>query len=159
MSYTQQLAHLSAMDYVVVGVALCYQKNAEGKTDPVRVVEPIPATALEAMSRGNRTSYLKIYATTLGAVIVDQRPVLPTDILGEDAYVCHDFLSRTQAAARTYKAKSDLRLVPVGEVCTPEVGQFRLHYDPAFRRILGGERLISDSDNIKQHSHTHKTLV
>jgi hypothetical protein len=159
VTYTQQLADIKGMDYVVIGVALCYQKNAEGKTDPVHIVEPIPSTALEAMSRGNRTSFIKIYATTYADVIQNDAPAIPTDILGEDLYACIAFVDRTQAATRTYKAKPELRLLPIGSTATPEEGPFKLIYDPAFRRILGGDRVVSDSDNVKQHSHTHQTLV
>lgn len=159
MTYTQQLADIKGMDYVVIGVAVCYQKNAEGKTDPVSIVEPVPATALEAMSRGIRTSFKQIYATTYAEVVRDGAPAIPTDILGEDAYTCHDFVSRTQAATRTYKAKADLRLLPVGGISTPEAGLFQLNFDAGFRRVLGGERMVTDNDNVKQHSHTHQVLI
>lgn len=159
MSYTQQLADLKGMDYIVLGVALCHQKNADGKTDPVSVVEPIPATALQAIERGTRTSFVKLYATSLGEVLDGEKPVIPTDMLGDDVHVCRDFADRVRAATRTYKAKPELRLVPVGTLCTPEAGVFKLKYDPGFRRVLGGERTVSDSDNVKQHSHTHKVLT
>ncbi|AGY56513.1 hypothetical protein [Gloeobacter kilaueensis] len=159
MSHIQQLSEINGLDYVVVGVALCYQKNADGKTDPVRIAEPIPATALEAMGRGIRTSFEKIYAATLGEVLDGEHPLLPADIFGSDSYACRDFATRVKAATRTYKAKPHLRLVPSGTVCSAEEGAFKLQYDPAFRRILGAERTVSDSDNIKQHSHTHKVLT
>ncbi len=160
MTYTQQLADIKGMDYVVIGVALCYQKNADGKTDPVSIIEPVPATGLEALSRGIRTTFQKIYATTYADIIRDGEPAIPTDILGEAVYACRDFLERTQASTRTYKAKPELRLVPIGTTCTTEAGgTFVLNFDPAFRRILGAERVVSDSDNVKQHSHTHQVLV
>jgi hypothetical protein len=159
VSESQQQTEIKGLDYVVVGVAVCYQKNAEGKTDPVRVVEPIPSTALEAMSRGIRTSFEKIYAAAFAELVRDGRPAIPTDILGDNIYICHDFVGRTEAAARTYRAKPHLRLVPVGGVCTCEAGVFRLKYDPGFRRVLGGERQVSDSDNVKQHAHTHRVLI
>lgn len=159
MTYTQQLADIKGMDYVVIGVALCYQKNADGKTDPVKIVEPIPATALESMTRGNRTSFELIYATTYAEIVQNETPVLPLDVLGEDVYTCKDFLDRAQAATRTYKAKPHLRTLSVGSTCTTGAGPFTLNYDPQFRRILGAERVVSDSDNVKQHSHTHEVLA
>jgi len=159
VSNTEQPTGGTAVDYVVIGIALCHQKNAEGKTDLVHVAEPIPATALEAMAKGIRTSFEKIYATTWTRLFPDGALAFPIDVLDDEACLCHDFEGRTRAAMRTYQAKPELRVLPLGATSTPQAGPFRLNYDPGFRRVLGGERVVRDSDNVRQHAHTHQVLI
>jgi hypothetical protein len=59
---------LSAEDYVVLGLATCFIKE-DGEVHQVKVVEPIPSAALEAILKGIPTSYAQATATTIGGVL------------------------------------------------------------------------------------------
>ena len=47
---------LSASDYLVIGLATCFVKQ-DGEISQVKIVEPIPSAALEAIVKGIPTSY------------------------------------------------------------------------------------------------------
>ncbi|MGC8711919.1 MAG: hypothetical protein ACP5RH_05955, partial [Leptodesmis sp.] len=53
---------LSADDYVVLGLATCFIKE-DGEVHAVKIVEPIPSAALEAIVKGIPTSYEMAIAT------------------------------------------------------------------------------------------------
>ncbi|WP_218081043.1 hypothetical protein [Anthocerotibacter panamensis] len=154
-----ELSSIERTDYVVVGIAACQRRNAEGKAEPIYVLEPIPATALEAMTIGLRTSFLKVLATTYGALLVEHQLVVPPELSREDLEIGQDFVERINAATRTYKAKPHLRSLPMGIVCTPDtLTPLQLNYADEIKRLFGIKHVVSDSDNVKQHAHTHKVL-
>lgn len=95
---------LTAEDYLVLGLATCYIKE-DGEVHEVKVVEPIPSAALEAIVKGIPTSYSMAAATTIGAVLPGETPQLPTGFPPESQF-CDDFNFRATAAARTFKARS-----------------------------------------------------
>jgi hypothetical protein len=149
---------VQGLEYVVIGVATCFQKDDEGRLQEVLVAEPIPATDLDCLAQGIRTtSYQMLYAATYAEVVQQEQPALPSDIF-LTAVPGSDFVFRTQAATRTYRAKPEFRHIPLHEICTPEKGVFRLKYSPEPRRIINALEKVSDTDNIKQHSHTHTVL-
>lgn len=152
-----ELSQVQGTDYLVIGVAHCQRRNSEGRAEPISVLEPIPATALEAMHNGLQTTFCKILAIPF-AEVVQEGVLVPESLQDPDLELGEDFSYRAQAAARTYKAKPHLRTLPLGELCTAETGLFRLNYAPELKRLLGARPAISDSDNIKQHSHTHAVL-
>ncbi|MBV9385917.1 MAG: hypothetical protein JOZ78_05750 [Chroococcidiopsidaceae cyanobacterium CP_BM_ER_R8_30] len=141
---------LSADDYLVIGLATCFVKD-EGEVHEVQILEPIPSAALEAIVKGIPTSYQLACATTLGSVIGDtlQKPIgLP-----ESAQFGDEFELRAIAAARTYKRR---------ELAKSHIPQGTIRSDFKFsterKRVLNPKRVVTQDDNIKQHSHTHKVL-
>ena len=142
---------LSADDYLVVGLATCFIKE-DSEVHQVKIIEPIPSAALEAIVKGIPTSYEQAIATTMGAVILEETPQLP-DGFPIEAQFCDDFIYRATAAARTYKVK------PVAQTHIP-VGTSRSDFNHSTerKRVLNSERIVRTEDNVKQHEHTHKVL-
>ncbi len=142
---------VSTSNYVVIGLATCFIKE-EGELHPVKLVEPIPSAALEAIVKGIPTSYQMALATTLGNILDGDTPHLPADFPG-DAQFCDDFAQRVVATARTYNS----RLVAQSHI---SLGQLRddFNYSTERKRILNSERIVRTEDNVKQHDYTHKVL-
>lgn len=142
---------LSTDAYVVIGLATCYLKE-DGEIEEVAVVEPIPSAALEALDKGIPTSYQKICATTLGAVLGDGMVIVPEGFPA-DVQLCSEFAERAIAAARTYKAR------PIAQNIVP-AGTTRddLNYSTERKRVLNAKNVVSTEDNVKQHEYTHKVL-
>jgi hypothetical protein len=142
---------LSADDYVVVGLATCFIKE-DGEIHQVKVAEPIPSAALEAILKGIPTSYELACATTLGSVLVEGEPQMLANFPAE-AQFCDEFANRAIAAARTYKARP---------VATEHIPQGTTRQDFNFslerKRVLNSERIIKSEDNVKQHAYTHQVL-
>jgi hypothetical protein len=142
---------LSADDYIVVGLATCFIKG-DGEVHEVKVVEPIPSAALEAIVQGIPTSYDRACATTLGAVLLGEDPQLPAGFPPESQF-CDEFAFRATAAARTYKNRPVAKdHIPLGTTKT----DFTFSVDR--KRVLNSERIIKTEDNVKQHAYTHQTL-
>lgn len=163
MSDTAQLSlaanAVHGLEYVVLGVATCFQRDEEGRLVEVQVAEPIPAASLDCLFQGHRsTSYRLLYATTYGEIVQNGIPVLPADIIPAGVLVGEDFVERAQAATRTYRSKPELRHIPLHQTCTPEQGVFKLNYSPEPRRVLNAVVEVKDADNIKQHPYTHQRL-
>ncbi len=138
-------------DYIVIGLATCFIKE-DGEVHQVEVIEPIPSAALEALLKGIPTSYKLACATTLGALLDGDTPLLP-DGFPESAQLGEEFVSRVFAAARTYKRRETAKsLIPLGATYTD------LNYSIERKRVLNAARVVTKEDNIKQHSHTHKVL-
>lgn len=142
---------LTADDYLVLGLATCYVKE-DNEVHEVKVVEPIPSAALEAIVKGIPTSYKTATATTIGTVLPTDTPQLPAGF-PSDAQFCDDFNFRATAAARTYKARSQAQAhIPVGTTRTD------FNHSTERKRVLNSQRLVSTEDNVKQHEYTHKVL-
>ncbi|UBF25549.1 hypothetical protein K9N68_28890 [Kovacikia minuta CCNUW1] len=142
---------VSAADYLVLGLATCFIKE-DGEVHAVKVVEPIPSAALEAIIKGIPTSYERAIATTVGSVLSGDTPQLPEDFPAE-AQFCDEFEFRAVAAARTYKARPVAQAhIPVGTTKTD------FNYSTERKRVLNSQRIIKTEDNVKQHEYTHKVL-
>lgn len=143
---------LQPSDYIVLGIATCFIK-ADGEVLQVKVAEPIPSAALEAIFKLIPTSYELAYATSLGEVLNEANdPQLPKGF-ASDVQVCSEFLSRAIAAARTYKTRPEAqKFIAVGQTYTD------FNFSLEKKRVLNAERLVTAEDNVKQHSHTHKVL-
>jgi hypothetical protein len=76
ISLLTEFPDLTAEDYVVIGLATCFYRDEDG-VKQVQIVEPIPASALEALLKGVPTSYSLAVATTIGAVLADVQPQIP----------------------------------------------------------------------------------
>ena len=142
---------LSTDDYLVIGLATCFIKE-DGEVSQVKVVEPIPSAALEAIVKGIPTSYQMACGTTLGKVLSGEKPLLPQDFPSE-AQFSDDFAERAIAATRTYKIHPEVKsLIPLGS------RRDDLNYSLERKRILNAENIVSSEDNVKQHEYTHKVL-
>lgn len=151
---------LSPSDYVVIGLATCFVKS-EGEVHPVKIAEPIPSAALEAILVGatgdstgqsTPTSYELACATTLGHLLAGDVPQLPADFPNHTP-LCDEFTARAIAATRTYKAR------PSAQVLIPSGTTRRdFNYSVERKRVLNSERMIRSEDNVKQHEYTHKVL-
>jgi hypothetical protein len=142
---------LASDDYVVVGLATCFIKD-EGEIHSVKVAEPIPSAALEAILKGIPTSYELACATSLGAVLSEDMPQMPAAFPAETQF-CDEFADRAIAAARTYKARP-LATEHIPQGTTRQDFNFSLER----KRILNSERIIKTEDNVKQHAYTHQVL-
>jgi hypothetical protein len=142
---------LFADDYIVMGLATCFIKE-DGEVHEVKVVEPIPSAALEAIVKGIPTSYEMAIATTLGCVVVDDSPQLPPEFPAH-AQFCDEFDQRLMAAARTYKVRpASQAVIPLGTT------KADFNYSVERKRVLNSQRVVRVEDNVKQHDHTHKVL-
>ena len=143
---------LSADDYLVLGLATCFVKE-DGEVLEVKVIEPIPSSALETLIKGIPTSYAKAIATTIGALYsAGEEPQRPASF-PNDAQFCDEFTFRAIAAARTYKARPSAQ----GHLA---IGTERsdFNYSTDRKRVLNSQRVIRTEDNVKQHEYTHKVL-
>ncbi|AFY50820.1 hypothetical protein Nos7524_5095 [Nostoc sp. PCC 7524] len=147
----QNAPDLAADDYVVIGLATCFIKDA-GEVHQVEIIEPIPSAALEALLKGISTSYKLAVATNVSAVVNGEQPSLPVGF-PESAQFADEFVQRVFAAARTYKRRESAQaLIPLGTTYTD------FQYSLERKRVLNATRLVTKDDNVKQHSHTHKVL-
>jgi hypothetical protein len=145
------ITDLRADDYLVLGLAICFIKE-EGEIHEVKIVEPIPSAALEAIVKGIPTSYQVALATTIGAVLPGDTPQLPADFPAA-AQFCDEFATRATAAARTYKVR------PVAQVHIA-LGATRqdFNFSTERKRVLNSPRIVRTEDNVKQHEYTHQVL-
>jgi hypothetical protein len=142
---------VSADDYLVLGLATCFYKE-DGEVHEVKIVEPIPSAALEAILKGIPTSYEMAFATTLGEVIAGETPQMPA-IFPEAAQLGDEFIPRAIAAVRTYKRRPEAQShIPVN------TSRNDFQYTVERKRVLNASRIVTKDDNVKQHSHTHKVL-
>ncbi|HEY9808533.1 MAG TPA: hypothetical protein V6D13_04265 [Halomicronema sp.] len=142
---------VSSDDYVVLGLATCFIKE-DGEVHEVKVVEPIPSAALEAIVKGIPTSYQVALATNLGTVLEGDSLKLPTDFPPNSQF-CDDFSFRAISAARTYKSRPSAQShIALGT--TRDDFKFSIER----KRVLNSQRIIRTEDNVKQHEYTHKVL-
>ncbi|MGF1491306.1 MAG: hypothetical protein ACFBSC_02395 [Microcoleaceae cyanobacterium] len=138
-------------DYVVLGLATCFLKE-EGEIHTVKVIEPIPSAALEAVLKGIPTSYEIASATNLGAVLTADGIQIPPDF-STDAQLCDEFTERLFATARTYRRRPEAQShISVGTTYR------ELNYSTERKRILNSENIVKAEDNVKQHAYTHQVL-
>jgi hypothetical protein len=137
--------------YVVMGLATCFIKE-DGKLQPIKVVEPIPSAAIEALVKGIPTSYEMAVATTFGAVWNNGQAVVP-EAFPADTQLCEDFEERLLAAARSFRSYPVAQdLIALGQT------KANFNFSTERKRMLNVERVVSTEDNVKQHEYTHKVL-
>ncbi|MEM9005793.1 MAG: hypothetical protein AAGE59_19995 [Cyanobacteria bacterium P01_F01_bin.86] len=143
-------ADLTNNDYVVVGVASCYQLE-EGELKSIQVLEPVPSASLETIFQGTPTSYQCLQSMTVGEVLAKENATTISGV--EGARFCQNFVDRVAAAARTYKARPSAQaFIPLGEVRTD------INHSTEKKRVLNQDNKVTVEDNVRQHSHTHKVL-
>ncbi|MCS7030408.1 MAG: hypothetical protein NZL92_02600 [Gloeomargarita sp. SKYG116] len=132
--------------YLVVGLAHCFWKEETGLRE-LELIEPIPSAALETLLQGVPTSYSHLVATTLAQVETTATQRFPS------AQLCPDFWERAIAAARTYRHRPQAtQHLPLG------AERNDLNFSLERKRVLNSRRTVRDSDNIRQHPHTHQQL-
>jgi hypothetical protein len=142
---------VSTDSYLVVGLATCFLKE-EGEVHEVKVIEPIPSAALEAILKGIPTSYALAFGTTLGQVLAGETLQKPAE-LPPEAQWCDEFAERAIAAARTYKSRPEAQShIPVGTTRSD------FNYSTERKRVLNQTRVVRKEDDVKQHEYTHKVL-
>ncbi len=142
---------LNADDYVVIGVATCFFRDDDGVQE-LKVVEPIPSSALEALLKGIPTSYEIATATTLGALIAGEAPQIPANFPA-NYQLGNEFAYRCIATARTYKRRPEAAAhIPIGDSYTS------FNYSTERKRVLNADRVVTKDDNVKQHAYTHQKL-
>ncbi len=147
----KQASDLNADDYCVFGLATCFLRQ-DGEIEQVKIIEPIPSAALEAILKGIPTSYELACAKTLGEIFQDETPQIPSEFPAE-TQLCDRFEERVIAAARTYKVRPEAKKhIPIGAL------KQDFNYSLEKKRVLNTVNFVSTEDNVKQHSHTHKVL-
>lgn len=137
--------------YVVLGLATCFIKE-DGKLQPLKVLEPIPSAAFEALCKGIETSYEMAIAATFEAAFTQGQGQVP-DAFGTEVQLCEAFEERLMAATRSYRSCASIQsLLPLGQSKTD------FNYSTERKRILNVEREIRTEDNVKQHAYTHQVL-
>jgi hypothetical protein len=142
---------LTADDYIVVGVATCFFRDDDGVHE-LKVIEPIPSSALEALIKGIPTSYEIAAATTLGALIAGDTPQIPASFPA-NCQLGNEFAYRCIASARTYKRRPEAtaHILP-GDIYNS------FNYSTERKRVLNADRIVTKDDNVKQHAYTHQKL-
>jgi hypothetical protein len=151
MSTTLTELGISQEDYCVFGLATCFIRD-EGEIKEIKVIEPIPSAALEALFKEIPTSYQLAIATTIGQVILENTIQKPSEFPA-DSQFCDDFVERTFAATRTYKSKPSAQ-----EYLKLGTSKNDFNYSLERKRVLNSVHKVSDDDNVKQHPNTHKIL-
>ncbi|HEY9900822.1 MAG TPA: hypothetical protein V6D43_00070 [Candidatus Sericytochromatia bacterium] len=142
---------LSTDSYLVVGLATCFLKE-DGEVHQVKVIEPIPSAALEAILKGIPTSYSLACGTTIGELLPEETLEKPAEFPPE-AQFCDEFATRAIAAARTYQSRQEAQShIPVGTTRND------FNYSTERKRVLNQTRVVRKEDDIKQHEYTHKVL-
>ncbi|WP_254567387.1 hypothetical protein [Oscillatoria sp. HE19RPO] len=142
---------VSTEDYLVVGLATCFLKQ-DGEVHQVKIVEPIPSAALEAILKGIPTSYEMACATTLGTVLEGEQPKLLPEFPA-DAQFCDDFVERAISTVRTYQHRPEAcEAIAIGSTYR------ELNYSVERKRVLNSDNIVRAEDNVKQHEYTHKVL-
>ncbi len=151
MTNTLTEAGITADDYCLFGLATCFIRE-EGETKQIDIIEPIPSAALEALLKGIPTSYKLAVAKNVGDIINEDKLQKPSEFPTESRF-SENFVERTLAAVRTYKNKpSATKFISIG-TCKDD-----LNYSTERKRVLNNAKTVSEDDNVKQHSHTHKKL-
>lgn len=142
---------VTAESYVVLGLAVCFVRE-DTDIHQVRIVEPIPSSALEALLKGVPTSYEFVYATTIGDLFEGESLKIPAEFPAE-VQLGNDLIERTIASARTYRKRPEAtQHISVGTVYR------ELNHSTERKRVLGGDRVVTAEDNVKQHQYTHEVL-
>ncbi|MFB8792225.1 MAG: hypothetical protein U7123_26100 [Potamolinea sp.] len=146
-----QAPDVSTDSYLVIGLASCFIKE-DGEVHEVKVIEPIPSAALEAILKGIPTSYALACSTTLGELLVGESLQKPSEFPSE-AQFCDDFAERAIAAARSYQTRLEAQShIPLGTTRND------FKYSTERKRVLNQTRVVRKEDDVKQHEYTHQVL-
>jgi hypothetical protein len=144
---------ICADDYCILGLATCFIRD-EGEIQQVKIVEPIPSAALEAILKGIPTSYEFAIAQSLGDIFGEDasNPKMPSEF-PKEAHLCDNFTERALSATRTYKRRPEAQAhIPLGTKCSD------FNYSLERKRVLNALNVVKTEDNVKQHEYTHKVI-
>ncbi|BAU63811.1 hypothetical protein STA3757_11790 [Stanieria sp. NIES-3757] len=138
-------------DYCVLGLAICFVRE-EGEVQEVKIIEPIPSAALEAIVQGIPTSYQLACAKTLNEIVAEDTFQIPSEF-PQAAQFCVNFAERLIAATRTYKSRPQAQQhIPLGTI------KQDLNFSLDKKRVLNVTNVVRTEDNVKQHKYTHQVL-
>lgn len=150
-TFFAEASDLSREDYCVLGLATCFARE-EGEIQEVKVIEPIPSAALEAIVQGIPTSYQIACAKTLNEIVAEDTFQIPAEF-SQQVQFCLNFAERLIAATRTYKSRPQAQQhIPLGTV------KQDLNFSLEKKRILNAVSVVRTEDNVKQHEYTHKVM-
>ena len=134
-------------DYVVLGLAHCFEQEEGGKIQDLFLIEPVGASSLECMDNGGATSYLYVAATTLGKSLTYDVSLLPPEF--SKGKFCEDFEFRLRCTARTWKRDHAVNNL---KGLAPADGSVRTDFNFSLvdKRIVNKVYEVTDADNIKQ---------
>eukprot|EP00871_Galdieria_phlegrea_P005742 jgi/Galph1/655/GphlegSOOS_G5336.1 len=136
-------AEVKSDEYVVLGLACCFQRDTNGKPQEVIIIEPLPTSTLETVLQGVPTSYKRLLATTYGQA--KELSSIPKDFIGEDRVsLCENYEERLQAASRTYRVHPEAKKFDVG------TKYYETNFSTTPKRILNEKFEPSFEDNVKQ---------
>ena len=78
-------AEITADDYCIFGLATCFIRE-EGETKEIKIIEPIPSAALEALLKGVPTSYQLAVAKSVGEVLAGDKLEKPSEFPVESQF-------------------------------------------------------------------------
>jgi hypothetical protein len=130
-------------EYVVLGLAWCFQRNSSGKLQELVVIEPVPTSTLETILQGVPTSYKRLVATTYKEA-KDISSLPSAFVESERVTYCERFDERLQAATRTYRARNESKKIELGEVYS------KTNFSTSPKRVLNEKFEPSFEDNVKQ---------
>lgn len=146
-----EASDLSQEDYCVLGLAICFVRE-EGEVQEVKIIEPIPSAALEAIIQGIPTSYQLACAKTLNEIVAEDTFQIPAEFPQETQF-CVNFAERLIAATRTYKTRPQAQqYIPLGTI------KQDLNFSLDKKRVLNAINVVRAEDNVKQHKYTHQVL-
>ncbi|MCO5572428.1 hypothetical protein L7F22_026183 [Adiantum nelumboides] len=132
-------------DYLAVGLSHCFELE-EGVLKDVFLIEPVQASSLECLENGGATSFLHVTGSTLGIALKCDASLLPSEF--SSGRFCNQFEFRAKCCARTWKrphaVSSLMSILPVGALHS------EYNFSLADKRVINKERVVTDSDNIKQ---------
>lgn len=132
-------------DVLAIGLATCFMRDDNNEMHETYIVEPVPASAYEALLNGAKTAYKAVVQTTYGKVKNLSHADLPEEFA--NGKFADEFLFRAEATCRTWKRQHAV------EVILPQLGdavQTDFFFDLTHKRILNEVYEVNDSDNIKQ---------
>ncbi|AFZ36965.1 hypothetical protein Sta7437_3464 [Stanieria cyanosphaera PCC 7437] len=146
-----EASDLAKEDYCVLGLATCFVRE-EGEIQEVKIIEPIPSAALEAIIQGIPTSYQLACAKTLNEIVAEDTFQIPAEF-PKEAQFCVNFAERLIAATRTYKSRPQAQQhIPLGTI------KQDLNFSLDRKRVLNAVNVVRAEDNVKQHKYTHQVL-
>eukprot|EP00238_Polyblepharides_amylifera_P013328 CAMPEP_0196582132 /NCGR_PEP_ID=MMETSP1081-20130531/37607_1 /TAXON_ID=36882 /ORGANISM="Pyramimonas amylifera, Strain CCMP720" /LENGTH=231 /DNA_ID=CAMNT_0041902615 /DNA_START=150 /DNA_END=845 /DNA_ORIENTATION=- len=142
----EQSGECTSDDYLVLGVAKCFEK-VDNKLEERLIVEPVTAGTIESMAAGAVTSYLACTSIKYGDAIQMDLSALPEDFQGLN--YGDDFVFRCGCAARTWARPHAVEMLQEIVPWPPEV-RSDWNFLIESKRILNFVNEVNDSDNIKQ---------
>ncbi len=139
-------------DFVILGLANCFQRDEDNQLTPVMVIEPIPSAAFLTLLQDIPSSFSLIRAVDPNSLFDDKGAFIRPQGFPDEAIVPNDFIDRLKAAARTFQYKPEAQI-------HLKIGQERsFDNQPKQKRIINQDNVVSDDDNIKQHPLTFKKV-